>query len=194
MDRALKIGCVMMAAGNGSRFGSNKLAAEFHGQSLFAHALSIIPPQIFTNVIVVTQYHSFMDEICAHSFRCVLNEHPDWGQSHTLQLGLRQLLDCDGVMFMVADQPLLQQKSLEALTTLWRTQPDKIAALSAHGKRGNPCLFPSCCFSELLQIQGDRGGSCVIRAQPEKLLLLEVPEAELFDVDTVQSFQQLSSL
>ena len=35
----LRIGCVVMAAGNGSRFGRNKLAAEVDGKTLLRRAL-----------------------------------------------------------------------------------------------------------------------------------------------------------
>lgn len=44
---ALPAGCLLMAAGNASRFGENKLAACFDGQSLFSLALAAIPAEMF---------------------------------------------------------------------------------------------------------------------------------------------------
>ena len=59
-----------------------------------------------------------------------------------------------------------------------------IVALGHNGARGNPCLFPARFFPELLALEGDIGGSAVIRKHLDALLLFESPEAELRDVDT----------
>lgn len=191
MKHSIKIGCVVMAAGSAKRFGANKLAMEFHGQSLFRHALDAVPAQQFKSVVVVTQYPEFVEVVKSYHFASILNNRPNLGQSHTLQLGLAALQDCDGVLFQVADQPLLHQERINALIALWQKQPEKIAALAHEGKRGNPCLFPARFFPELMAISGDRGGSAVIRNHPGDLILLEAPEEELFDVDTVQALEQL---
>lgn len=76
---------------------------------------------------------------------------------------------------------------MAALAELWRRWPDKIAALGHNGVRGNPCVFPAPLYPELLKLTGDHGGSAVIRQHPELLTLLEVPERELCDVDTIQA-------
>ena len=194
MKTSFKIGCVLLAAGNGSRFGANKLAMDFRGQSLFSRALSAIPADQLAAVSVVTQYLEFECLVKEKGFTFILNSAPELGQSHSLQLGLSSLASCDGVLFQVSDQPLLKRESVTALLRLWKTQPEKIAALAQHGKRGSPCLFPARFFGELMAITGDQGGSVVIRKHPEELLLLEVPPEELLDVDTVQALHRLEQL
>ena len=52
----LRIGCVVMAAGNASRFGENKLSARVDGKPLLIHALEAVPTDRFCRVVVVTQY------------------------------------------------------------------------------------------------------------------------------------------
>ena len=59
---ALPVGCLLMAAGNASRFGENKLAACFDGQSLFSLALAAIPAEMFARVTVVSQYPALLEE------------------------------------------------------------------------------------------------------------------------------------
>ena len=191
MKHSMKIGCVAMAAGNAKRFGSNKLAVEFQGHSLFQHALKAVPAQQFASVVVVTQFSEFLDVVNDFNFTAFLNKQQDLGLSHTLQLGLSHLQNCDGVLFQVADQPLLRQESISALIAFWQKQPEKIAALAHSGQRGNPVLFPARFYPELMAIRGDQGGSAVIRNHPNDLILLETPEEELFDVDTIQSLEQL---
>lgn len=194
MKEHLKIGCVVMAAGNAKRFGANKLAMELQGRSLFHRALDAVPANQFETVIVVTQYQEFISYVKDYSFTVILNDQPDLGQSHTLQLGLSALRNLDGVLFQVADQPLLRRESIEALIALWRKEPTCIAALGHQDRRGNPCLFPARYFPELMAISGDRGGSAVIRNHPDDLKLMEVSEEELFDVDTAQALNQLKMM
>ena len=189
----MKLGCVVMAAGNARRFGENKLAARFRGKSLIRRTLEAVPEDIFDAVAVVTQYPEITELAREFSFIAIRNEHPDFGISHTIKLGLTELRDCDGVLFLVSDQPLLRRESVVKLAELWKQQPDKIAALGHGGVRGNPCLFPARFFPELLELREDRGGNAVIRRHEGDLILLEVDGAELYDVDTAQALEQLEA-
>ena len=182
-----------MAAGNARRFGENKLAAALDGRSLILRALEAVPAEQFEKVVVVTQYPEVMRLAGEFHFASVHNPHPDWGISHTIALGLTELRDCDGVLFLVSDQPLLRRESVAAVVELWKHQPGKIAALGHNGVRGNPCLFPARFFPELLELREDRGGNAVIRHHEEDLILLEVDDAELYDVDTVRALEQLET-
>lgn len=188
---ARTLGCVVMAAGNARRFGENKLAAEVRGRSLIRRALEAVPPEFFNTVAVVTQYQEVMDLAGEFHFSAVRNIHPDFGLSRTIALGLTALGECDGAMFLVSDQPLLRRESVAALARFWREQPDRLAALSHGGVRGNPCVFPARFFPELLALTEDHGGSTVIRRHEGDLRLLEVPEAELTDIDTPRALEAL---
>lgn len=181
---ALRIGCVVMAAGNASRFGDNKLAALVGGKPLIEHALRAVPSEALARVVVVTQYEPVAALAARFGFTPLRNAHPEWGASHTVALGTRANADCDAILYLVADQPLLRQASVRAELELYRRHPERIVALSHGGVRGNPCIFPARFFPELLSLEGDRGGSAVIRRHSEELLLYEVDERELFDVDT----------
>ena len=187
----MKIGCVVMAAGNARRFGENKLAARFQGKSLIRRTLEAVPGDVFDSTVVVTQYPEIAELAKEFHFAAIRNEHPDFGISHTIELGLTKLRECDGVLFLVSDQPLLRRESVAELAELWKHQPDKIAALGHGGVRGNPCLFPARFFPELLELREDRGGNAVIRRHEEALVLLEVDGAELYDVDTVRALEHL---
>ena len=189
----LKIGCVVMAAGNARRFGENKLTVDLNGRSLIRRTLEAVPEGL-ERVVVVSQYPEIMRLAETFRFAAVHNADPDDGISRTVQLGLTGLRDCDGVLFLVSDQPLLRKESVAALVALWKQQPDKIAALAHGGVRGNPCLFPARFFPELMALQGDRGGSAVIRQHEDCLVLLETAPRELYDVDTADGLEQLKHI
>lgn len=192
MEHNVSLGCVVMAAGNARRFGTNKLAAPLDGRSLILRCLEAVPAEQFKQVVVVTQYPEIMRLAGEFHFAAIHNDAPEAGISHTIALGLTALRDCDAVLFQVSDQPLLRRDSIAHLADCWRHQPDKLAALSHGSVRGNPCIFPARFFPELLTLTGDHGGNTVIRRHEEELILVEAPAAELTDVDTPEALQALA--
>ncbi len=181
-----------MAAGSAARFGRNKLAAEVGGKTLLRRALEAVPLNRFSRVAVVTQYPEAAALAREFAFTPVENTHPDWGISHTISLGLDALGDCDAALFLVSDQPLLEQASVAGLVDFYCLHPSHIAALGHGGVRGNPCLFPARFFPELRALREDHGGSAVIRRHEDALLLYEVPARQLTDVDTRQALDRLT--
>ena len=190
----LRIGCLVMAAGSASRFGANKLAREIGGKSLIRRALEAVPAEAFHRVAVVTQYPEVIALAAEFGFQAIENPHPEWGVSHTIRLGLSAMEGCDGVLFQVADQPFLRRETVARAASLWRERPEAIVALGHRGQRGNPCLFPARFFPELMALEGDRGGSAVIRRHPEALVLVETAAEELWAVDTPQALEALAGL
>ena len=140
----LRVGCLLMAAGNAKRFGENKLlCAAWDGRSLIEHALDAIPRECFARVLVVTQYPEITALAKERGFETLQNGHPERGQSETIRLGARALSDCDAICFMVADQPLLRRETLAREVNFFSSRRECIVALGHNGVRGNPCLFPA---------------------------------------------------
>ena len=188
---AAPIGCLIMAAGNASRFGENKLTASFAGKSLFSLALAAIPADTFARVTVVSQYTALLQEAEQAGFHAIRNDRPDDGISRTIRLGTEAMADCAGILYMVADQPLLRQETVLRIVQDWRQHPGCIVGAAHNGHRGNPCLFPARFFPELCALEGDRGGSSVIRRHEDALRLVEAAEPELSDCDTKQALEIL---
>ena len=87
----MKIGCVVLAAGNARRFGSNKLNATVEGESLIRRALEAVP--VGLAAVVVSQYPDILALAGEYGFAAVRNNRPDLGLSLSVRLGLEQLLD-----------------------------------------------------------------------------------------------------
>lgn len=187
----LSVGCLVMAAGNAMRFGENKLTACFAGHSLFSLALAAIPEDTFCSVTVVSQHAQLLAQARQAGFAALLNDRPDDGVSRTIRLGTEAMAQCAGILYMVADQPLLTAQTVSRLVAAWRRQPECIVAAAHQGRRGNPCLFPARFFPELCALHGDRGGSSVIRRHEDALVLLETDAQELLDCDTRQALEIL---
>ena len=187
-----KTGCVVLAAGLGRRFGGDKLLAEFGGKALIDWALEAVPTTQLDKTVVVSSAEIILVRAVGYGFTPVKNDAPELGLSRSICLGLEQVLDCDSVLFMVADQPKLRCETVARLVMAAQTHPDSILALSRNGKRGNPCIFPSEFYPELLALQGDAGGRSVIAAHQDRLFLMEAPETELVDIDDQETLKMLN--
>lgn len=185
------IGCLIMAAGNAARFGENKLSKRLGGRTLIERALDSVPNALFARLMVVTQYPEVEWLALTHGFEVVKNEHPDWGASHTICLGTEAMRECDAILYMVADQPLLTRTTVSRIVEVWRKNTGKIVGAGHDGVRGNPNIFPARFFPALLQLSGDRGGNQIIRQHEEEFLLVDVPPRELRDCDTPEALREL---
>lgn len=189
-----KLGCVLMAAGNASRFGENKLLADFMGKPIIEHALLAIPKGAFKKVAVVSQYPSVLALAEDHGFEAVLNDDPAAGISRTISLGLDALGEVDAAMFMVGDQPCLRQETVQSQIAFYQARPHHIVAMGYGKRRGNPAIFPKSFFGELRALSAEDGGSHVMCAHEDALLLYQVEQdVELRDVDNRQELEQLKS-
>ena len=83
----MKFGCLVMAAGNASRFGANKLTAALDGEPLIRRTLAAIPAQAFEAVCVVTQY----DDVAALAGEHCLLVPPDDGAPSPVALERKKL-------------------------------------------------------------------------------------------------------
>ena len=176
------IGCVLLAAGRGLRFGENKLLARLEGRTLLDRAIDAIPPGLRTVAVVSSPETARI--AAARGLPVIRNDRPEDGISRSVRLGTGALGDCEAILYLVADQPRLSREGVERVLALHREYPDCICAASSDGKRGNPCLFPRRFYPELLALAGDRGGSAVICRHEDCLRLTELPAVQLRDIDT----------
>ncbi len=181
----MKLGAVLMASGSGRRFGSNKLFFPVDGVSLIDRAMEAVPAEFFSRAVVVSAYPSVLEAARKQGFTPVFNRAPEQGQSASVVLGTKKLLDMDGILFAVCDQPWLQRDSVARLLADFSADPGCIWALNWQGQRGNPVVFPKRFFPDLLALTGDKGGGVVIRKNPGLLRLTEAGSPrELQDIDT----------
>lgn len=185
-----RLGCVIMASGEGRRFGGNKLMADFGGQPLICRALAAAAG-CFGALVVVTRHAAVADVCREQGVRVLLHDLPL--RSDTVRLGLGAMPESiDGCMFCPGDQPLLTRKTVQALCRCFAQEPQQIWRPAFAGEPGAPVLFPRWAFPELSSLPEGKGGGAVIRRYPEQVSLLTIGSAlELADVDTPEALAAL---
>ncbi len=180
-------GIVLLAAGRGERFGSNKLLHKWKGKPIFSYAFDTLQSFAGLARYVVTGYKEVEEAAERSEVKFVYNGEPELGISHSIQLGLRVCLrenpDLQGVLFMVCDQPMLQRSTLHRILNQAYRGESAIVCASIDGRRGNPVYWGRKYFPELLELSGDVGGRALMDQYLEHITYVEVESAELKDVD-----------
>lgn len=186
---------ILMAAGIGRRFGSNKLLAPFRGRPLWEYAWERAveaKKELGIQVLMVSGYQPLLQ---APEVIPVCNDLPLLGASHTVRLGVKEAekMGMQYAVFMVSDQPMLKTSSLKRL--IEAREPGKIVCLSKDGRAGNPVVFHRDFFPELLALTGDRGGKMVMHRHMDAVKWVEADEmSELTDIDTAASADAVQPL
>lgn len=118
-NKTLPVGCVIMASGLSTRFGSNKLLTPFGPgrEPMLRRAFAATDTPLLASRVVVARSPE-VETLCREvSVSCLLHALP--GRNDTVRLGLEALLaerpDLAGCMFLPGDQPLLRRESVESL-------------------------------------------------------------------------------
>lgn len=126
------VAAIVLAAGEGSRFGGPKQ------QRLLPHVLRRIARTSVDDVVVVVGAHPFPVE----GTRVVTCD--DWqrGPGASLRAGLAALSsETEAAVVCLADGPLLSPDAVERVIEVWRTGAGAVVAASYGGARGHPvCL------------------------------------------------------
>ena len=101
-------GCIIMASGLSTRFGSNKLMADLDGAPLIAHATSACDG-LFAKRVAVTRHKDVAKLCCTLGVEAIMHDEPL--RSDTVRLGMQAMDGCDTATFIQADQPLISPSS-----------------------------------------------------------------------------------
>ena len=166
----LRIGAVLLAAGEGARLGGRaKGAIEIEGHPLLLRGLRILSEVGVDEVVVVTgHYQSDLAPLLTRA-RSLFNDDclvdvtqptADHSQSDSLRLGVAGLSQAvDAVIVLPVDMPALTREDLVALIGAYKHADPGIEFLGPLvGERpGNPVLFSQRIASQIARGKGDFG-------------------------------------
>jgi len=189
----MKLACLMLAAGAGRRFGSQKQLADIDGTPMVQRALVQLQPLFDDRLYcVLGAGRETIARVVAPHARII--EHPDWAQGigSSIACGIAAITRAravDGILIALADQPALNRTHYRHLIAHF--DGHHIVAAGYAGHSAVPALFPAAWFAELQQLQGDTGARHLLRCAPDQVITLAVPQAEL-DIDTPQDLTRLA--
>jgi len=190
MSRIVRI---LLAAGQGARFGGDKLLAPVAMPSAGAAGVAPIGVAAALNLIYaipdsIAVVRPRDTELAAHftdaGLRVVPCMNAGDGMSATLACGIAATVDADGWIVALGDMPWIAPATIRAIAEAVASGAD-IAAPSYRGQRGHPVGFSRRHRDALSSLTGDAGARSLIERNLARLTWIDVEDAGVVqDVDT----------
>jgi CTP:molybdopterin cytidylyltransferase MocA len=177
---------VLLAAGEGSRFGRPKALAEFEGEPLADRGVRLLAAGGTAPVVVVTG--AVTVELAWDLAGVIVAHNPAWrsGMGSSLAVGLRALPATSGAAVVaLVDQPLVGPEAVRRLIAAYRGGAP-VAVAAYRGQARNPVLLAREHWAEVIgRAVGDVGARPFLRAHPELVTLVECGDTgDPADADT----------
>src|ERR671915_502325 len=189
MSRRDQVAGLLLAAGEGRRFGRPKALVEFDGERLGDRGVRTLREAGCGPVVVV------MGAAAIEVVGAVVVPNPDWrtGMGSSLRTGLAALPPgCPAVVVALVDQPLVTAAAVRRLTEAYGAGA-RVAVATYDGAPRNPVLIAAGHFAAVSEsAAGDAGARGFLRAHPE--LVTPVPcddVAAPADIDTPDDLAEL---
>ena len=189
---------VLLAAGQGSRFGRPKALVELDGQTLAERGVTLLRAGGTDPVLIVTGAAQ-VELRPEHQARTVYNREWRTGMGSSLRAALRALTELEAdpeigaVVVALADQPLVGAEAVGRLIAAYRAGAG-VAVAAYGGKPRNPVLLAREHWPEVIATAtGDQGARTFLRTRPELVTLVECGDTgRPDDIDTPADLEHIA--
>jgi molybdenum cofactor cytidylyltransferase len=201
-----RVHALILAAGQGRRFGARKLHALYRGRPLLSYVLDVVGAArnrglIDGGHVVLSGADQQALSLCRGAgLEPIINHAPERGLSHSVRLGLTELEGADfeeagAALILLGDQPLARIEVIETLVARWRQGNAEVIRprYEAHPEvPGHPALLARTVWPAAHQLQGDQGLGSLLDPSRFATVTLNVP-GDNPDVDTPADLLGLES-
>jgi nicotine blue oxidoreductase len=193
---------VLLAAGQGSRFGRPKALVELDGRTLAERGVTMLRAGGADPVLIVTGA-ARVDLGPDHQARIVYNGEWRTGMGSSLRAALRALtelevgqeagLEVGAAVVALADQPLVGAEAVGRLIAAYQAGAG-VAVAAYGGKPRNPVLLAREHWPEVIAAAtGDQGARAFLHARPELVTLVECGDTgRPDDIDTPADLERIA--
>jgi molybdenum cofactor cytidylyltransferase len=182
---------VVLAAGEGTRFGGTKQLADKDGRALVIHAVEALRGAGVAEILVVTGHDAeAVAAILPGDVRAIHNPDHRAGQATSLAAALHAASDdSEAAVILLADQPGVTPDDVAALIAGFRASRARIVRLRYIDGPG-PALLSREIFAEAGHLHGDVGARVLIASHPEWVQEVTVARPRPVDVDTPDDLER----
>jgi CTP:molybdopterin cytidylyltransferase MocA len=178
-------GGLILAAGEGRRFGGTKQLAELEGRPLLEHALEAMTGVTPRVVVLGHAAAKIRRGVNMHGASVVECEDWEEGQAASLRAGLAALAHCDAVVVVLGDQPGMTAEAVAAIVA----EPGGDAVRATYdGTPGHPVLLRRPLLDRAGELRGDTG----FRDLLESATVREVEIGGLADPADIDTREELA--
>lgn len=180
------IAVAVLAAGQGRRFGSDKLMVDLEGVPMGLHVAQKIEGMPFGwRFAVCSKGAALVQHFSAAGFAIILNDSPETGQAHSLHLAVNaaHATVAKALLVVLADMPFVSSNHIASLIADY---DGGIVASTDGTAPMPPAIFPRDTWPMLRATTGDAGA----RGLLTNAALVAAPRAELRDIDVVSDLRE----
>ena len=189
-----KIAILIMAAGESTRMGRPKQLLDWKDSNLLNHSISKVIELQQDHVFVVLGANSdfIKPKIESKQVSILINNNWKKGLGNSIKFGVytisMALPGIEGILVMLADQPLIEQDHYAYLINRFTPDSDQILATEySDGKLGVPALFDKTYFHELNGLNSELGAKHIIQKYSDSVESVKNAKANI-DVDTFDQY------
>jgi molybdenum cofactor cytidylyltransferase len=176
--------------------GSNKLLADFDGTLMVRRTVEAVLASEARPAIVVTGHESEKVRAALAGLDVTLVFNPNYvqGLASSLRTGIAGLpAETEGALVCLADMPLVGPTEINKLISAFNPVERRTIIVPVHGgERGNPVLWGRDHFTEISQLEGDRGARALMDLHVDEVTEVAMrSDAVLADFDTPESLARL---
>lgn len=194
-QRAPRVAAIVLAAGQSSRMGSNKLLADVNGQPMIRRSVAAMRQAADLTVVVTGRdAEAIATALDGLPVTLVHNAQFAAGLSTSLRAGIAALPpDTDVAVIALGDMPLVGPDVVRRLIAAYSPAEHRSICVPVFkGERGNPVLWGRQHFEALKGMSGDRGARVLFDQLIDEIVDVEMAdEAVLLDADTPEALESL---
>lgn len=183
-------GALILAAGFGRRFGSDKRRYRLSDGRTLLQATLARYAEVYPEVCLVLRPGDGALASVAKGLptrlQIAISEDAALGMGHSLAAGVRRIsANWDWVSVALGDMPFVEANTLRDLLRIFESSPvGSIVQPTFNRTPGHPVTFPSSCFPDMAGLEGDQGARPVLAAHADMLIRHPVNDpGVLQDVD-----------
>ena len=182
---AAKPAIVLLAAGQGRRFGGpkHKLEQPLGNSTVLGRTLSTALGSGLRVVVVCSETlaPSVRRSVAARDVVVLAPQAAAEGMGRSIAAGVSAAANAPGWLILPGDMPLLKSDTLRSVAA--RLAEDPVVFAQHRGQRGHPVGFSAELFTELINLQGDEGARRLLARYAAQPVVVDDPGV-LLDVDT----------
>ncbi|SIS74018.1 molybdenum cofactor cytidylyltransferase [Zobellia uliginosa] len=190
-----RIAILILAAGSSSRMGKPKQLLPWHDTTLLGHAIRTAKASKAIRALTVLGANAKKIRTeTTEAFAFTENTAWESGMGSSIAHGAASLMasdkDIEGILIMLADQPLIKESYLNLLIDHSIRHKDKIIATTYKHRAGVPALFPKPYFEALLKLNKDFGAKQLLQEEENQVIRLSAGQ-NIIDIDTSEDYERL---
>lgn len=187
----MKVGAIVLAAGESRRMGKQKVLLPFAGSTVIEHILNELRAGGIEDIVVVTGKYpdAVKTQLVSAKVRIAHNADFESGMLSSVRVGLRAATDWDGACIVLGDQPSIRRETVSNLLDAF--DGNAIMRPVFDGRGGHPIIIPRRYIPEVLTGFDDIGLRGLLERHKDAVHSVPIGhESILRDMDYPDDYQR----